>query len=239
MTNQTEVSKKTHPRAVRFFWGFLIGATTISLAGNITHAVLSYIPRVVVQIGAATVPPIALLAAVHGIALAVRAGASGRVYCWAVTAVAAIGAGAFAVSFLALRDLMRVIGYSSATAWIFPAIMDTTVAVSTLMLVALGDKPARRARTVTSSTGTRTPPKQRLAQPSIQNAKAEVTSLSPTGVRVQAMQDKRVQNSLPVQPDPAETVQDSAQTDTAQDDADLASELISSGVTTQTARQST
>jgi Protein of unknown function (DUF2637) len=86
----------------------------------------------------------------HGIALAVRAGASGRVYCWAVSAVAAIGVGAFAVSFLALRDLMRVIGYSSATAWIFPAIIDTAVAVSTIMLVALGDKPARRARTATA-----------------------------------------------------------------------------------------
>jgi hypothetical protein len=47
------------------------------------------------------------------------------------------------------------------------------------------------------------------------------------------MQDKRVQNSLPVQPDRAETVRDSAQTDATQDDADLASELIASGVTTQ------
>lgn len=57
-----------------------------------------------------------LLAAVHGIALAVRAGASGRVYRWAVSAVAAIGIGAFAVSFLALQHLMLTIGYSSATA---------------------------------------------------------------------------------------------------------------------------
>ena len=64
--------------------------------------------------------------------------------------MAAIGVGAFAVSFLALRDLMRVIGYSSATAWIFPAIIDTAVAVSTMMLVALGDKPARRTRTATA-----------------------------------------------------------------------------------------
>jgi hypothetical protein len=63
--------------------------------------VLSYLPHVVIQIGAASVPPIALLAAMHGIALAVRAGASGRLYCWAVSAVAAIGAGAFSVSFLA------------------------------------------------------------------------------------------------------------------------------------------
>jgi hypothetical protein len=75
------------------------------------------------------------------------------------------------VSFLALSDLMRVIGYSSATAWIFPTIIDTAVAVSTLMLVALGDKPARRARTVTSSTGIQTPTMQRLPQPPTQSAK--------------------------------------------------------------------
>jgi hypothetical protein len=53
------------------------------------------------------------------------------------------------VSLLALRDLMRVIGYSSATAWIFPAIIDTAVAVSTMMLVALG-------QTRTAYTGIRT-----------------------------------------------------------------------------------
>jgi Protein of unknown function (DUF2637) len=150
MTNQVDIAKRNHHRAVRFFWYFLLGATTVSLIGNIAHAVLPYIPRILIQIGAAAVPPIALLAAVHGIALAVRAGASGRVYCWAVGPVAAIGVGAFAVSFLALRDLMRVIGYSSATACIFPAIIDTAVAVSTLMLVALGDKPARRTRTATA-----------------------------------------------------------------------------------------
>ncbi len=54
------------------------------------------------------------------------------------------------MSFRALRDLMGDIGYSSASAWIFPAIIDTAVAVSTMMLVALGDKPARRTRTVTA-----------------------------------------------------------------------------------------
>jgi hypothetical protein len=101
--------------------------------------VLPYIPRIVIQIGAAAVPPIALLAALHGIALAVRAGASGRVYRWAVSAVAAIGAGAFMLSFRALRDLLIQTGTPPAWAWIFPAIIDTAVAVSTLMLVALGD----------------------------------------------------------------------------------------------------
>src|SRR4051794_637628 len=100
---QTELAVKNHRRAVRFFWSLLIGATTVSLIGNIAHAVLPFIAHIVIQIGAAAVPPIALLAAVHGIALAVRAGASGRVYMWAVGATAAIGAGAFAVSFVALK----------------------------------------------------------------------------------------------------------------------------------------
>ena len=146
----------------------------MSLIGNVTHAVLPYIPHVVIQIGAAAVPPIALLAAVHGIALAVRAGASGKVYCCAVGAVAAIGVGAFAVSFLALRDLMHAIGYSSTTACIFPAIIDTAVAVSTLMLVALGDKPARRARTGTTSSNTQPPALQRLTQTPTRHANGDV-----------------------------------------------------------------
>jgi hypothetical protein len=232
MMNQTEVSKRTHRRAVRFFWGFLIGATTISLAGNITHAVLSYIPRIVVQIGAATVPPIALLAAVHGIALAVRAGASGPVYRWAVIATAAIGAGAFAVSFLALRDLMLAIGYSSETAWVFPAIIDTAVAVGTTMLVALGDKPARRTRAATASADTQTPAVQRLSQHPTRIAKSHVKSVAPTNTRAQTARHLQAQDSAAVQPDPAQIVQ-SAQTEATQVDADLALDLIASGSTTQ------
>ena len=228
MTTQTEITQRNHQRAVRFFWGLLIGATMVSLIGNVAHAVLPYIPRIVVQVGAATVPPIALLAAVHGIALAVRAGASGRVYRWAVGAVAAIGVGAFAVSFLALRDLMQAIGYSSATAWIFPAIIDTAVAISTLMLVALGDRPARRGRSAITAASTQNPGVQRAAR----NEKPQVT-------RVRSAQSACIDGAsrprkgfASVQLDATQTVR-SAQADVAQDDADLASDLIESGVTTQ------
>jgi hypothetical protein len=242
MTTQTDIALKNHHRAVRFFWGFLISATVVSLIGNIAHAVLQYIPHVVIQIGAAAVPPIALLGAVHGIAVAVRAGASGKVYCWAVSAVTAIGGGAFAVSFLALRDLMRAIGYSSATASMFPTIIDTAVAVSTMMLVALGDKPARRPRTVITPANTQTPMMQRLAQPPRQSAKAEATRFAATSGRAQTAQAKRIQAPASLQADPAQAVQGSAQTEAtqvdaeiAQVDADLASELIASGVTTQPA----
>ena len=227
MTTQTEFTQRNHRRAVRFFWGLLIGATMVSLIGNVAHAVLLYVSPIVIQVGAAAVPPIALLAAVHGIALAVRAGASGRVYCWAVGATALIGVGAFAVSFLALRDLMQAIGYGSTTAWIFPAIIDTAVAVSTLMLVALGDKPARRTRTATPVSAQR-PIVHRLAQ----SAKPHVTAAAPKGARAWAAPPSRAQHFGPVQGDPAQVVQ-SAHAATTQDDADLAADLIASGATTQ------
>jgi hypothetical protein len=205
MTNQIDTSKSTHRRAVRFFWCFLIGATLVSLWGMwCTRSCRTF--HIVIQIGAAAAPPIGLLAAVHGIALAVRAGASGRVYCWAVGAVAVIGAGAFALSFLALRDLMLVIGYSSATAWIFPAIVDTAVAVSTLMLVALGDKPARRSRAVATSGNTQTPATQRLSQSQTQSAKDQVRAFAPGGGRGKTVEAKRVPTAASVQPDLAQTV---------------------------------
>ncbi|MCW2624229.1 DUF2637 domain-containing protein, partial [Mycobacterium sp.] len=168
-----------------------------------------------------------------GIALAVRAGASGRVYRWAIAAVAVIGAGAFMLSFRALRDLVIQTGTPPAWAWVFPAIIDTAVGVCTLMLVALGDKPARRARTVTASASAPTPTMQRLAQSRTQSAKAEVTPIAPTRTRAQTAQAKGVQTPVSVQPDPAQTVHDSVQTETTQVDADLASELIAYGVTTQ------
>ena len=137
--------------------------------------------------------------------------------------------GAFAVSFLALRDLMQAIGYSNATAWIFPAIIDTAVAVSTIMLVALGDKPARRPRTVTTAANTR----GSTAQPSRQDAKRVVTPVAPTRGRRQPAQGKHAQHFASVQPGPAQTMQRLAQTGAMGADAELASELIASGVTTQ------
>jgi hypothetical protein len=225
VTTHAEIAHERHRRAVRFFWALLIGATLLSLTGNVISAVLPYVPHVAVQIGAAAVPPIALLAAVHGIALAVSAGASGRVYCWAVGAVSAIGTGAFAVSFLALRDLMKAIGYSPATACIFPLIIDAAVAVATVMLVALGDKPARRVRIGKSSADTNSPTLAGLPRRLVQSAKVNVSE--------SALCSTEVPGSVSLQRNPAHVAQGSVQAQTTQADTDLALELIASGVTTQ------
>jgi Protein of unknown function (DUF2637) len=146
--------------------------------------------------------------------------------------IARIGVGAFGVSFIALRDLMLAIGYSAATAWAFPAIIDTAVAVATVMLVALGDKPARRTGTVTPSSDTQTLMMRRWARRATRSTRAEAPPLATTNARAQAARHSRAQGSASAQPDPAQMLQ-SAQTKTAQADADLASDLIASGATTQ------
>ena len=60
----TEIAARHHARAIRFFWGFLIGATMVSLIGSVVHAIWRLIPFVVIQIGTAAVPPLFLLAVV-------------------------------------------------------------------------------------------------------------------------------------------------------------------------------
>jgi len=205
----------------------LIGATVVSLFGNVAHAVLPYIPRVVIQVGAAIVPPTVLLAAVHGIAVAVRGGASGTVYRWAVGSVTVIGMGAFTVSFLALRDLMQTIGYSAEIAWVFPAIIDTTVAVSTLMLVALGDKPARRPRAANTSFVTQTPERQRATSGPLMGAKSQAP---PSSLRNPA---RTAHQSVSTGEGAPSKMRGSAQSQSAFADADLASDLIATGATTQ------
>lgn len=227
MSTQTEITQKNHHRAVRFFWGFLIGATLVSLIGNIVHAVWHLIPVVIIQIGTAAVPPLFFLAVVHGIALSVRAGASGTVYRWAVTATAVIGAGAFVLSFRVLRDLLIQTGTPPVWAWGFPAIVDTAVGVSTLMLVALGDKPARRTRTVTAPAA---------AQVKANAPTAPSSVSAPTRPHsVRADQGASSAESAPMGPALLAASAPDHHADTGADHAALAQALVDAGATTKPA----
>ncbi len=60
--------------AVRFFWGWLVAATGVSVAGNVAHAVLTApVGTVRFAAAAAVVPPAVLLGSTHSVALLVRA----------------------------------------------------------------------------------------------------------------------------------------------------------------------
>jgi hypothetical protein len=129
-----------HRRAVRFFWAWLAGATLASLAGNITHALLTA-PE-----GWSRWLAAAVACAVHGIAVLAKTNASGAVYRASVAATAALAVGAFVLSFVALRDLAVMAGIAPAFAAVLPLVVDLAVAVATTALVAFGDKPARGTR---------------------------------------------------------------------------------------------
>ena len=122
----------------------------MSLAGNVTHAWLTAAPvtRWLAAVVAA-VPPVVLLLSVHGLAVLAKATASGVVYRASVAATAALAAGAFILSFVALRDLAVIAGIRPALAAVLPLVIDLAIGVATLALVAIGDKPARRSRSAT------------------------------------------------------------------------------------------
>lgn len=157
MTTTTAASDQAaddaHCAATRYFWGWLIFAASMSLAGNMGHAVLSApdATRWLAAI-AALVPPMVLLAATHSMALLVRTRTVGWVYWVALLATAALALGAFALSFDALRSLGMMLGIRESMSWIWPALIDVAIAHATLCLLSL-TRPRRATRM--SSTGTK------------------------------------------------------------------------------------
>jgi hypothetical protein len=150
MSTLAEVTQRNHRRAVRFFWTWLVLATWVSLAGNVAHAWLTADPGARWLAGSvAAVPPTVLLLAVHGLAVLAKATASGAVYRSAVVATGALAVGAFILSFVALRDLAVIAGIRPGLAPVLPLVIDLSIGVATLALVAVGDKPARRIRNAT------------------------------------------------------------------------------------------
>jgi hypothetical protein len=96
------------------------------------------------------------------------------------------------------------------------------------MLLALGDKPARRCRTATMPASAQTPAVKRAAQ----SAKPQVMPVRSARSAFTDGASRPGKGLASIQVDLAQAVR-SAQTEAAQADADIASELKASGVTTQ------
>jgi hypothetical protein len=156
---QADITRRNHRHAVAFFWAWLILATCVSLAGNVTHAWLTAGPGTRwLAACVAAVPPIVLLLAVHGLAVLAKVTSSGAVYRAAVAATAALAVGAFVLSFVALRDLAVIAGIRPGFAPVLPLVIDLAIGVATLALVAIGDKPARRSHNATRNAAATTSP---------------------------------------------------------------------------------
>ena len=139
----TADESRTH--AATFFLGWLILAASMSVAGNVGHALL-IAPSDTRELAAlgALVPPIVLLAATHSAAWLVRARSAGWVYWVALALTAALALGSFALSFDALRSFAVMLGIRESMSWIWPAVIDIAIAHATLCLLSLST-PRKRA----------------------------------------------------------------------------------------------
>ncbi|MGW4326016.1 DUF2637 domain-containing protein [Nocardia sp. NPDC004573] len=125
-------------RAHGFFWTVLTAAATVSITGNATQALLHDTALPVVAAAVAIIPPLALLAAVHGVTVLARAHTATRAARWVATAMTVlIATGAFWLSFTALRSLAITAGVPQSEAWIWPLIIEGSMAQSTVALLAL------------------------------------------------------------------------------------------------------
>ncbi|MFD5179334.1 DUF2637 domain-containing protein [Nocardia sp. NPDC058379] len=108
------------------------------MVGNATQAVLHTTVLPAVAAAVAVIPPLALLAAVHGVALLARADTVSPTARRAATALTVvIAGGAFWLSFTALRALAITAGVPVAEAWLWPLIVEGSMTQSSIALLTL------------------------------------------------------------------------------------------------------
>lgn len=139
-------------KARRFFMGWLIAATVVSVGGNAAHAVLEWLPVVAVKIAVACLPPVVALIGIHGVAVLARSGhttrartsdTGGWVYGLSVAVTGLLALGAAVLSFAGLHSLAVAGGIDPHLAALWPICIDAGIAVSTIALVVL--RPASAA----------------------------------------------------------------------------------------------
>ena len=125
--------------ASRFYWCWLIFATSVSVLGNIAHALL-VAPDALKLLAAvaSVVPPAFLVGSTHSAALSLRARRFALVYVLGLLMTISVAACAFLLSFDALRALAVMLGWPSGRAWLFPIAIDVSIAQATFGLLSLG-----------------------------------------------------------------------------------------------------
>ncbi|MEC3918413.1 DUF2637 domain-containing protein [Nocardia sp. CDC160] len=148
-----------------FFWCVLLTAATVSITGNATHAVLHAHALPAIAAAVAIVPPIALLAAVHGVTVLLRAHAHARwMHLLATVMTVLIAVAAFRLSFTALRDLAALAAIPQPEAWLWPVIIEGSMTQATVALLALAHTGSTRAHATAG---------QQLEEGVTQNSRAE------------------------------------------------------------------
>ncbi|WP_327098201.1 DUF2637 domain-containing protein [Nocardia vinacea] len=140
-------------------------AAAVSITGNAAHAVLHADTQPAVAAAFAVVPPLAVLAAVHGITILLCAHARARLaHLLATLMTLMIAAGAFLLSFTALRELAVSAAVPQQLAWLWPVIVEGSMTESSNHRPARTRPPATLTRTAHPQRPLR-PTKSQPAQP--------------------------------------------------------------------------
>jgi Protein of unknown function (DUF2637) len=132
--------------ASRFYWAWLIFATTVSVLGNITHSLLVAPDALrLLAAVASVVPPTFVVGSTHAVALSLRMRRLALVYVLGLVMTISVAACAFFLSFDALRALAVMLGWPSGTAWLFPIVIDVSIAQATFGLLSLSPVQATSA----------------------------------------------------------------------------------------------
>ncbi|AYF78462.1 DUF2637 domain-containing protein [Nocardia yunnanensis] len=138
----------------KFFWTMLALSAAVSITGNATHTVLHASTRPTVAAVVAIVPPIALPGAIHGATILLRAHARARfAQLLATLMTMLIAVGAFRLSFTALRDLAISAAVPEQQAWLWPVIVEGSMAQATIALLACAHRRLPHTQRHTSATG--------------------------------------------------------------------------------------
>jgi Protein of unknown function (DUF2637) len=130
----------------RFYWSWLVFATTVSVLGNITHALLVAPSgfRLLAAV-ASVVPPAFVLGSTHSVALSLRTRRFAAAYVTGLLMTIGIAPCAFVLSFDALRALAVMLGWPPDRAWLFPVAIDVSIAQATFGLLWLAPESTQSA----------------------------------------------------------------------------------------------
>lgn len=136
-----------HRWARRFFWAVLVLASSASIAGNGAHTWVATdlaVPRALAT-AVAVAPPVTLMLSIEGVSMLVRTGRrSTATFRWALAMTLFLGVCAGVLSFDALYDLAVRSGVPGVLAYLWPVVVDVTIAQATIALWALS-RPAPAA----------------------------------------------------------------------------------------------
>lgn len=132
--------------AERFFWAWLVLATTVSLTANFSHSWMTAPESVRIQASIFSLcPPIFLLGMTHHGALLVKARRFGWDFAASMLLTILLAAFSFLLSYEAIRDLVIMFGTPSHRAGLWPIVNDLSIVNSTLGLFTISRKRKQKA----------------------------------------------------------------------------------------------